>query len=59
MTTTHKYSEETGKVIKAFYKVYNILGHGFLEKVYERSIVIELRRRKLFYQEFKIISTCI
>ena len=32
----------TGKIIKAFYIVNDKLGHGFLEKVYENSIAIEL-----------------
>ena len=35
------------KVIGAFYKVYNTLGHGFLESVYSRALYIELRRRAL------------
>jgi GxxExxY protein len=34
----------TGKVISAFYKVYNTLGYGFLEKVYERAMYIELKK---------------
>lgn len=34
----------TEKVIKAFYKVYNKLGYGFLEKVYERAMAIELKK---------------
>ena len=34
----------TEKVIKAFYKVYNTLGYGFLEKVYENAMMIELRK---------------
>lgn len=29
--------------MKAYYKVYNTLGHGFLEKVYENAIMIELK----------------
>lgn len=29
-------------IIGAFYKVYNTLGYGFLEKVYERAMMIEL-----------------
>ena len=37
------YEDLTEKVIKAFYQVYNILGYGFLEKVYERSMLIELK----------------
>jgi len=34
----------TELVIKAFYAVHNALGYGFLEKVYENALVIELRR---------------
>lgn len=37
----------TDKTLKAFYKVYNTLGPGFLEKVYENSIAIELREMGL------------
>jgi GxxExxY protein len=37
-----KYEELTEKIIKAFYKVYNTLGYGFLEKVYENALYIEL-----------------
>jgi GxxExxY protein len=37
------YSEMTDKIINSFYKVYNVLGYGFLEKVYENSLVIELK----------------
>ena len=39
-----KHSEITGLILKAFYKVYNTLGYGFLEKVYENAMLIELRR---------------
>lgn len=38
------YSEITDKIINSFYKVYNMLGYGFLEKVYENAMVIELER---------------
>ena len=38
----YKHSEITDKIIKAFYKVYNTLGYGFLEKVYENALFIEL-----------------
>lgn len=37
-----KYEEITEKIIQAFYKVYNTLGYGFLEKVYENAMFIEL-----------------
>lgn len=32
----------TGRIIRAYYNVYNTLGYGFLEKVYENSLIIEL-----------------
>jgi GxxExxY protein len=34
----------TGIIIKAFYNVYNELGYGFLEKVYERAMLMELEQ---------------
>jgi len=34
--------ELTDQIIRAFYAVYNELGYGFLEKVYERALFIEL-----------------
>jgi GxxExxY protein len=43
----YKHSEITEKIIAAFYTVYNTLGYGFLEKVYENSLAIELRRMGL------------
>ena len=36
-----KHKELSEKVIKVFYKVYNKLGYGFLEKVYENAMMIE------------------
>ncbi len=38
----YKHSDITERIIKAFYKVYNTLGNGFLEKVYENALFIEL-----------------
>ena len=32
----------TNKIIGAYYKVYNSLGYGFLEKVYENRGVVEV-----------------
>ncbi|RLD45097.1 MAG: GxxExxY protein [Bacteroidetes bacterium] len=37
------HQEKTQRIIKAFYKVYNTLGYGFLEKVYQKALLIELR----------------
>lgn len=38
----------TDQIIKAFYNVYNTLGFGFLEKVYENSMVVALTKAGLF-----------
>ena len=50
-TDNYKYSEITEKIIKAFYKVYNILGYGFLEKVYESALFFELIEMGLFVKK--------
>src|SRR5437588_6055765 len=42
-----KYADVTEKIIGIFYDVYNELGHGFLESVYEESWVIALRQAGL------------
>lgn len=38
----------TGEIINAFYVVYNKLGYGFLEKVYEKALLIELKKRNFY-----------
>jgi len=40
----YKYKELTEKIIKFFYRVYNELGYGFLEKVYENAMMIEFEK---------------
>jgi GxxExxY protein len=40
----YKHKELTEKIIKIFYRVYNRLGYGFLEKVYENAMMIEFRK---------------
>ena len=44
MMDNFKHSTITSKIIEAFYNVYNKLGYGFLEKVYENSMMIELNK---------------
>lgn len=46
----------TEKIIKAFYSVYNILGFGFLEKVYENAMMMELNSMKLICEKQKPID---
>ncbi|MBM4169568.1 MAG: GxxExxY protein [Ignavibacteria bacterium] len=41
------HEELSNRIIGCFYQVYNTLGHGFLEKVYENSLLIELRKQGL------------
>ena len=42
-----EYESLTNEIISAFYKVYNTLGYGFLEKVYENALYLELTSRGL------------
>lgn len=37
------HQELTNVIIKIFYEVYNELGYGFLEKVYQNSLYLELK----------------
>lgn len=37
------HTETTDLIIKAYYRIYNKLGYGFLEKVYENALAHELR----------------
>jgi len=39
-----QHSGITSQIINAYYKVYNTLGYGFLEKVYLKSLLLELRK---------------
>jgi len=58
------YSETTEKILGAAFEVWKILGYGFLEKVYENSLVEELKLRnvevkqqypiKVYYKQKKI-----
>lgn len=45
MNTDFLYKEETDEIIEAFYEVYNTLGYGFLERVYQNALYQELKRR--------------
>ena len=40
----YKYKELTQKIILIFYRVYNKLGYGFLENVYQNAMMIEFRK---------------
>ena len=40
-----KHEELTEAIIGSAFEVYNILGYGFLEKVYQRALQVELLQR--------------
>ena len=42
MNSALKHGELTQKVIGVFFEVYNELGHGFLESVYQKSFELAL-----------------
>lgn len=46
-TQDGKYKELTEKIIGVFNKVYNQLGYGFLEKVYENAMMIEFDKEEI------------
>ena len=50
------HKEVTGKILDGFYEVYNQLGYGFLEKVYENALLIELQKRGLNCKAQQIIN---
>lgn len=52
------YKEEAYKIIGAAFKVYNTLGAGFLEAVYQEALEMELQRQGIPYErekELKIV----
>jgi GxxExxY protein len=42
-----KHQELTRQIIDAAYQVHKVLGYGFLEKVYQNALMVELRKRGL------------
>lgn len=47
------YKEESYKIVGAAFKVYNTLGPGFLEAVYQEALEIELQRQGIPYEREK------
>ena len=66
MENEYLHKDLTEKIISAFYNVYNTLGFGFLEKVYENALTEELKSIglkvstqqpiKVFYKEKNVGS---
>lgn len=51
-----EYEELTKMVIGCAYRVYNRMGFGFLESVYEKCMVVELVRSGIQFEEQKPIE---
>lgn len=52
------YKEITGKIIEAAHQVHNTIGCGFLEKIYENSLIRELELNDLeisSQKEFRVV----
>ena len=49
-------NELTEMIIKAFYNVYNELGFGFLENVYQNALFFELKNNRLKVEAQKAIT---
>jgi GxxExxY protein len=56
MQKEYKHQELTSLIIKCFYDVYNALGYGFLEKVYEQALKLELKKYELAVEQQKPIK---
>lgn len=56
MTEDYLHKDLSSRIINCFYTVYNTLGYGFLEKVYENALKIELEKHNLFVEKQKPIK---
>jgi len=52
----YKYMELTGKIINCAFEVQNNLGCGFLEKVYQKALLYELKTKGLKVENQKAIK---
>lgn len=58
------HKELTKEILRIFYDVYNVLGYGFLERVYQNSLYYELKENgfkveaqkkiKVYYKEIEV-----
>lgn len=56
-----KHEEITKQILRAYYHVYNTLGFGFLEKVYENAMYFELEKSGMRVQRqvpIKVFYAC-
>ena len=51
MSNNFLHGECSSQIIKSFYSVYNELGFGFLEKVYQNSLIVELKKQGFYCEK--------
>lgn len=56
ITDNYKHSDITQEIISCFYDVYNTLGYGFLEKVYENALFLSLQKLGMSVEKQKNIT---
>ena len=56
MVNEYLHQELTAEIIHRFYIVYNKLGYGFLEKVYEKALKYELEKASFFVERQRPIT---
>jgi GxxExxY protein len=54
----YKHKELTSHIINAAHTVHNALGYGFLDKVYHKSLFIELTKRGYSVEYEKSVQVC-
>jgi len=52
----YEHKEITEKIIRCCYNVYNKMGFGYLESVYEKCLLIELEKAGLMFEDQKPIN---
>ncbi|MDY0091197.1 MAG: GxxExxY protein [Candidatus Vecturithrix sp.] len=50
------HSDVTERILGAFFTVYNTLGYGFLEKVYENAMMLELKKLNMQCEQQKPLT---
>ncbi len=48
-----KHQELSEQLIRTFFDVYNVLGYGFLEKVYQNAMYLELKSQGYYVEAHK------
>ncbi len=56
MTNEYLHSDLTKVILRAFYNVYNKLGYGFLESVYQNAMLLELKKLGLSCEKEKAVK---